>query len=51
MTAKEFHIALDIQCQKLNSNAYSNVLPEQKDWLLNESVLRFIKQRINPLLS
>lgn len=48
MTPKEFHIALDIQCQKLNSNAYSNILPEQKDWLLNESTLRYIKQRINP---
>lgn len=48
MTAKEFHIALDIQCQKLNSNAYGNIRPEQKDWLLNESIIRFIKQRINP---
>lgn len=47
-TVKELHIALDVQCQKLNSNAYGNLLPEQKDWLLNESVIRFIKQRINP---
>ncbi len=48
MTPKEFHIALDIQCQKLNSNAYSNIKPEQKDWLLNESIIRFIKTRVNP---
>lgn len=48
MTPKEWHIALDIQCQKLNSNAYGNIRPEQKDWLLNESTIRFIKQRINP---
>ncbi len=48
MTPKEFHISLDLQLQKINSNAYGNIRPEEKDWLLNESVLRFIKDRINP---
>lgn len=48
MTTKEMHIGLDLQLQKMNSSAYGNIRPEEKDWLLNESVLRFIKQRISP---
>lgn len=42
------HIGIDLQLQKLNSNVISSLRSEEKDWLLNEEVIRFIKQRINP---
>lgn len=42
MTAQEIHIGLDIQLQKINTNSTRNILPEEKDWLFNEQVTRFI---------
>jgi len=46
MTALEMHIEIDLSLQKLKSNYYRNLLPSEKDWILNKSVDRFIKDRI-----
>ena len=45
MTAQELHIDLDIQLQKINTNATRNIEPEEKDWLLNQEVAKFINSR------
>lgn len=49
MTAQEMHLEIDLELQKLNSNITKNILPEEKDWFLNNEVLKFIKQRTDPL--
>ena len=41
------HIDFDVKFQKIASNTLDTFLPEEKDWLLNEAMLRFIKQRMN----
>lgn len=48
MTTKELHIELDISLQKLNSNYNKNLEPEEKDIIINNGIIRFIKNRINP---
>lgn len=48
MTVQEMHIGIDLLLQKVNSNIISNVKSEEKDVLLNNEVLRYINQRINP---
>lgn len=49
MTTQELHINLDILIQKTNSNWNKSFLPQEKDFLLNREIIKFIKQRINPL--
>lgn len=49
MTAQEMHIDLDINLQKINSNATRNLLPQEKDWLLNKQVVRFLNSRTRDL--
>ena len=49
MTVKEMHIGIDMILQKVNSNVISSFEPEEKDWVLNEEVNRFIKQRLSIL--
>lgn len=49
MDAQEMHIEIDLELQKLNSQVTKNILPEEKDWFLNNEVLKFIKQRTDPL--
>lgn len=49
MTAQEMHLEIDLKLQKLNSNITKNILPEEKDWFLNNEVLKFIKQRTDSL--
>ncbi len=46
-TVQEMHIGLDLLLQKVNSKALDSFEPEEKDWALNEEVLRFVKQRIS----
>jgi len=36
MTIKEMHIGLDLILQRINSNVYGRILPEEKDWFLNK---------------
>lgn len=48
MLVQEMHIGLDVGVQKLNTDILDNIVPEQKDWVLNEAMLRFIKNRVNP---
>lgn len=49
MTVQEMHIGIDMILQKVNSNVISSFEPEEKDWVLNEEVNRFIKQRLSIL--
>lgn len=42
------HIGIDLILQKVNSNIISSLKSEEKDWMLNEEMYRFIKQRTNP---
>lgn len=48
MNPQEMHIGIDQILQKVNTNTTYTFKDEEKDWALNEEVLRFIKQRINP---
>lgn len=49
MTTQEMHIEIDLELQKLNSQISKDILPTEKDWFLNNEVLKFIKQRSNSL--
>ncbi|MBV6653233.1 MAG: hypothetical protein KI786_05735 [Mameliella sp.] len=49
MTIQEAHIALDIEVQKINSNAYANFLSEEKDYYLNKSQDQFIRTKFDHL--
>jgi hypothetical protein len=46
MTAQEMHIDLDVHLQKINSQVTKNIEPEEKDWLLNEEVTKFIESKL-----
>jgi hypothetical protein len=45
MIIQDMHIAIDLELNKVNSNLYDIVLPEEKDYFLNRAQERFIKQR------
>jgi len=49
MTTQELHINIDLLLQKVSSNWNSNFLPQEKDIFINKEILKFVKQRINPL--
>lgn len=48
MTTQELHIQLDILLQKVNSNSNKDFLPQEKDYLINREIMKFIRQRFNP---
>lgn len=48
MTTQEMHIGLDMDLQILNSYANKDILPQEKDWFLNQEVNKFINQRMSP---
>jgi hypothetical protein len=48
MLAQEMHLEIDLELQKLNSQFNKNILPEEKDWFLNNEVRKFIKHRLDP---
>ncbi len=43
MTIQEMHIELSQAADKLASSAYSDLLPEQRDYFLNEAITRYVK--------
>lgn len=45
MNAQELHIDFDINLQKINTNATRNILPREKDWLLNKETIKFLNKR------
>lgn len=49
MTVQDLHIAIDLELNKVNSNLYDIILPQEKDYFLNRAQERFIKQRYSPL--
>jgi len=48
MTIQEMHTQLNLRSQKINSNAFDNFLPEERDEYLNLAITRFIKNRLQP---
>lgn len=48
MDILEMHIDFDIKFQKVNSNRYRALLPEEKDWLINDATLKLIDERVYP---
>ncbi len=49
MTTQELHINLELLLQKVNSHWNQNFLIQERDTFINREILKFIKQRINPL--
>lgn len=45
MDITEMHLNIDLELNKLNSNLYEIILPQEKDYFLNRAQERFIKQR------
>ena len=49
MDITEMHLNIDLELNKLNSNLYEIILPQEKDYFLNRAQERFIKQRYGAL--
>lgn len=49
MTTQELHINLELLLQKVNSHWNQNFLIQERDTFINREILKFVKQRINPL--
>lgn len=43
------HIGIDIGLQQLKSERFDGLLPEEKDWILNEAQYKFIDNQTNPI--
>lgn len=48
MTIQEMHNRIQLRVQKIDSNAYDTLLPEEVDEYINHSVSKFIKDRFEP---
>ena len=48
MTIQEMHIEFDVVLDEIMSKTVQSVLPEQRDWLINQAIGIFISNRINP---
>lgn len=48
MTTQEMHIEIDLLLQKVNSQSTKNILPQEKDWFLNNEVIKYIQSKVNP---
>lgn len=46
MGIQEMHIAIDVLIQKINSNSRRNILPEEKDLVLNWVIQKFVSDNI-----
>lgn len=42
---QDMHVEIDLELNKINSNFYDIILPEEKDYFLNKAQERFVKQR------
>jgi hypothetical protein len=47
MNIKEMHTSIATEMNKINSALFENILEQEVDFALNNSILRFIKQRYN----
>jgi hypothetical protein len=43
MDIHEMHIGLDLLTQRLNSNVFNRILPEEKDWFLNATIKELVR--------
>jgi phosphotransferase system IIA component len=48
MDIHEMHIGLDLLTQRLNSNVFNRILPEEKDWFLNATIQRVDVEQLRP---
>lgn len=48
MTALELHIDFNTKFQKVNSNRYRSLEPQEIDWLLNDATLKYMDDYIYP---
>lgn len=48
MTTQEMHIEIDLYLQKINSQSTKNILPQEKDWFLNNAVIDYLQQKMYP---
>lgn len=48
VSVQELHIGIDQGLQHVDSNRKSSLQQEEKDWILNESILEYIYTRLNP---
>ena len=48
MTVRELYTKIDIDLQEINSNVFGDVLPEEKDIVVNEEILEFVRDNIDP---
>ena len=46
MKAKELHVALDLELQKINSASELNILAAEKDWFLNKEALKYVNKAL-----
>jgi hypothetical protein len=46
MLTQELHIEVDLLVQKLDSNWNKDFQPQEVDWILNNEILKFFKQRL-----
>lgn len=49
MDITEMHLYIDLELNKLNSNLYEIILPEEKDYFLNRAQERFVKTRYSAM--
>lgn len=49
MLIEEMHIGIDMELQKVSTYTQRNLQPQEIDWFLNKEVIKFIKQRTEPL--
>ncbi len=43
MTIHEMHIGLDLILQRINSNVFNKILPEEKDWYINVTTQELVR--------
>lgn len=48
MTTQDMHIEIDLMLQKINSQSTKNILPQEKDWFLNNAVIEYLQQKMYP---
>lgn len=47
MTIEDMHIGVKLRVQKLDSGAYDDILDEEVDYYLNQSIIEYVKQQVN----
>ena len=46
-TVEELHIGIKQGLQKVDSNKYDGLLPQQLDWFINKTIVEFVREQCN----